>query len=100
MFTNLTVSILMHRKRDVLLRGILYFPLYLVLLLPGIRPAHAETPQIYDVEVIIFSHRNSGEHGEQWPVLSRSDRELSGSFPAGEFTELSRSLYRLNNTLW
>lgn len=59
-------------------------------------PAHAATPPIYDVEVIIFTNNASNDGGEHWsrPYPDRNSR--SGIFPDGQFTELSQSHYKLN----
>ena len=59
-------------------------------------PAHAATPPIYDVEVIIFTNNASNDGGEQWsrPYPDRNRR--TGIFPDGQFTELSQSHYSLN----
>lgn len=66
----------------------------LLLLLAASLPVRA-APDIYDVEVIIFSNSTSGGSGERWtrPAGVGTD---TGAFREGEFTELSRSLYRLN----
>ena len=65
-----------------------------VLLLAASLPVLAG-PAIYDVEVVIFSNSTSGDNGERWsrPAGVSAD---TGAFRANEFTELSRSQYRLN----
>ena len=52
-------------------------------------------PAIYDVEVVIFSNSTSGDNGEQW-TRPAGVSIGTGAFRNGEFTELARSLYRLN----
>jgi len=66
----------------------------LLLLLAVSLPALA-APAIYDVEVIIFSNSTSGDHGERWGRPGGMTA-AGGAFREGEFTELARSLYRLD----
>ena len=69
---------------------------FLVLMLAATLPVSAAEPSAYDVEIIIFSHKVSGDHGEQWPVPVK-DNASPGFFPDNEFTELDGSVYQLND---
>ena len=56
----------------------------------------AEVP-IYDVEVIIFSNRNSGDGGERWPITIPDDINVQDFVSAGEISELPESSHQLGN---
>lgn len=56
----------------------------------------ASVPPIYDVEVIVFLNNNPHDNGETWPRPARHAM-LNNAFPEGEFTELDKSFYTLNN---
>lgn len=69
---------------------------FLTLMLAVTLPVSAAEPSAYDVEIIIFSHKASGDHGEQWSVPVK-DNASPGFFPDNEFTELDGSVYQLND---
>lgn len=59
-------------------------------------PLLASVPPIYDVEVIVFLNNDPHDDGESWPRPVRHAM-LNTAFPEGEFTELGKSFYALNN---
>jgi hypothetical protein len=67
----------------------------LLLLLACSLPVLA-APAIYDVEVIIFTNNTSGDNGERSSKPAGVSGN-TGAFRDGEFTELARGLYRLDN---
>ena len=69
---------------------------FLVLMLAVTLPVSAAQPPTYDVEIVIFSHKTPGNHGEQWSVPV-TDNTSQGFFPDNEFAELDASAYQLNN---
>jgi hypothetical protein len=60
------------------------------------QPLLASLPPIYDVEVVVFLNNNPHDDGESWPRPARA-AALNAAFPEGEFTELGKSFYALNN---
>lgn len=59
-------------------------------------PLAAAEPRLYDVEVIIFTQNGSGGDSEV-AAATGAPAQPRGTFPPGEFTELSSGSYRLNN---
>ena len=66
----------------------------LIVTLAGSPVTLAEVP-VYDVEVIIFSNRNSGDDGEQWPMNVRDDISAQANVAAGQISERPASSYQL-----
>jgi len=60
------------------------------------QPLLASIPPIYDVEVIVFLNNDPHDDGESWPRPAQA-AVFNAAFPEGEFTELGKSLYALNN---
>jgi len=81
-------------NRNAMINRLAWFSLLVLTLV--VPPLHAES-RLYDVEVIIFSRGGSGTDDET-PGQSGIDAvRATGTFPAGEFTELSSGAYQLNN---
>ncbi|MGB5260681.1 MAG: CsiV family protein [Gammaproteobacteria bacterium] len=54
-------------------------------------------PQLYDVEIIIFSHNNESGQGEAWQRPDAGAGRAQGYLAENRFTELSSSRYQLNS---
>jgi hypothetical protein len=65
-------------------------------LLLAFTQAAVAAPAIYDVEIIIFRHNMKSDAGEQWTTPATSDLQPTRVFSQDEFTELARTLYRLD----
>jgi len=74
----------------------LYRTALLCLILCCALPAMADTPRLYDVEIVVFSHLDGSADGELLQT-GGSPAVAQGAFPEGEFTELSGEFYTLNN---
>jgi len=59
-------------------------------------PVAADSPRLYDVEIVVFSHLGGNADGELLQSGGNPAR-AAGAFPDGEFTELAGELYTLNN---
>lgn len=55
----------------------------------------AAAPELYDVEIIIFSHNTRSDQGEVWREPEAAAGPLRGGFQRNRFTELSASNHRL-----
>jgi len=69
----------------------------IAVLLAAITRAAVAAPPVYDVEIIIFRHKVMSDAGEQWTTPAAGDLQPTGVFSQDEFTELARSLYRLDD---
>lgn len=66
----------------------------LLVLCAGPAPVEAAS-QLYDVEIIIFTHNTRTDQGEAWQQPDAATARTAGEFRQNRFTELSSSSYRL-----
>jgi hypothetical protein len=86
--------------RQFLARPITVFrqiALCLLLGLPWSQVTRAAMPPVYDIEVIVFANKSSGDDGENWSSPDPDAIRPSGSFNEDNFTELATSYYTLND---
>jgi len=67
------------------------------LLLVAFHRAVVAAPPTYDVEIIIFRNNVMSDAGEQWTAAGAAGLQPTRVFSQDEFTELSPSLYRLDD---
>ncbi len=68
--------------------------LALLVLCAGPAPAVAAS-QLYDVEIIIFTHNTRSDQGEVWQQPDAATARAPGEYRQNRFTELSSSSFRL-----
>jgi Peptidoglycan-binding protein, CsiV len=73
------------------------WPLIAALLLVAFHQAVVAAPPIYDVEIIIFRNNVMSDAGEQWTTPASSELQPTRVFSQDEFTELSPTLYQLDD---
>lgn len=69
--------------------------LLLAALLAGSTTTVRAAAPVYDVEIVIFRHKPVTDAGERWNRPVQDELRAGGVFPQGEFSELDRSLHRL-----
>jgi hypothetical protein len=73
------------------------WPVIAALLLVPVNQAVVAAPPVYDVEIIIFRNNAKSDAGEHWTTPATGDLSPTRMLSQDEFTELSPSLYQLDD---